>query len=102
MIIEALDFDWIFYKDNTTHMITLLAERARTEILVRKALRVFVQLIWEQYLPVIEMKVFYPYLMYMLCYILMASYAAGNYLSHIFHPTMVKSDDWDSTFGIVH
>ena len=73
VMIEAIDFDWIFSFQNTRIMIEVLSEHASPELLVQKSLRVFIQLMWEQYQPAIVYNVFIPYMIYMIILVHLAT-----------------------------
>lgn len=50
---EAIDFDWIFKgsekNDNAKNMILLLSAQDRSELFITRSIRVFIELMWQQY-----------------------------------------------------
>ena len=78
--IEALDFDWIFKGNNASRFLKLLSESDNGALCEQKSVRIFIELMWDQFQPNIIKYVFLPYLFYLFSFILLSSIYAGNYL----------------------
>lgn len=84
VVVEALDFDWLFENDNAKVMVQLLASEANNVTLTKKTIKVFIELMWDTYQPEIVRYMFVPYL----CYLILISYVGGycipNYLQSFY------------------
>lgn len=84
--VEAIDLDWIFQHENTKNFIMLLAQCEQSEIFLQKSIRVFVEIIWEQYQPAIIKAIFLPYCVYLLLLVSLTSKYAGEFLDLMIEP----------------
>ena len=58
----------------------LLTSQENTKMFIQKSIRIFIDLMWEVYQPVIVKWVFIPYLVYLFAFVFLCSSIAGNYL----------------------
>jgi hypothetical protein len=47
--ISALDFDWIFQENNASTLLSLLANDANNEVLTKRSIKIFIDLMWGHY-----------------------------------------------------
>jgi hypothetical protein len=59
--VKALDFDWIFDGQNTIRLLDTLQNSADEDIWDKKSIKALIELVWQQYRPVIIKRDFIPY-----------------------------------------
>lgn len=64
----------------------LLAQCESPDIFLQKSIRVFVEIIWEQYQPAIIKSIFTPYCLYLVLLVLLTSKYAGEFLDLMIEP----------------
>lgn len=77
--VEVIDFNFIFENDNVTSFLMMLAEQGSGEIFVQTSIKVFVNILWQDYFYQIRKWIFYPYILYMLTFVFYASEFAGSF-----------------------
>ena len=78
MIIEALDFDWIFHEDNAKTFLRLLAIKSNHQIMNKKSIKIVIELMWSHYKPSIIKYIFFPYILYLASLSTIASAYCGT------------------------
>jgi len=63
--ISALDFDWIFQENNAETLLSLLASDANNEVLTKRSIKIFIDLMWGHYQQAIIKNIFVPYCIYL-------------------------------------
>lgn len=58
--INALDFNWIFEKDNAKSIVMLLSEYGTGDLFVTKSFRILIDFLWKQYQSRIFKFIFVP------------------------------------------
>ena len=81
--VQALDFDWIFNGDNTIKFIRLLDLEAADEMYEQYSIKIFIQLMWDHVRPFIIKYEFFPYVLYLFCFILLTSSVDLNYINKL-------------------
>ena len=81
--IEALDFDWLFINDNCKNLLEVLSSDANCEVLTRRSIKIFIQLMWDHYQPAITKYMFFPYCIYLIIINYVSGVLIGNYLEMI-------------------
>ena len=81
--VEAIDLDWIFMNDNSENLIMLLQNYGKGEIFNSKVLRIFIDIIWTKYQPQLIIWVLIPFIIYLYCFVVLASLKAGPYLDKL-------------------
>ena len=78
VIIEALDFDWIFHGENAKIFMELLANKSNDQVLNKKSIKIVIELMWSHYQPSIIKYIFFPYFMYLASISVLASGFCGR------------------------
>ena len=78
--VEAIDLDWIFLEDNAKNLILLLQNYGNGDLFNQKVLKIFINLMWEKYQPLIIKRVYIPFIIYLYCFVSLSSVFAAPYL----------------------
>ena len=63
--VEALDFDWLFERNNARILLSTLALDASDVALTKKSISIFISFMWSHYQPMIIKKILFPYCIYL-------------------------------------
>jgi len=91
--IEAIDFDWVFKGDNAENFIKLLVSLDDGKLLIQDSVRIFIALMWKHYQRAIVLKVFIPYIAYMMIFVLLCGNTVGDYLAYMEEQTKLPAGE---------
>jgi len=81
IMVQSLDFDWIFEGDNTERLIELLHREANDEVFNQFSIQVFLDLLWEHYFWPILSHEFLLYVCYLLCFVILVATEDWSYMN---------------------
>jgi hypothetical protein len=85
---KLLEFDWIFRGESAKMFIEELAQTSNDNIFQVESIQVGIRFLWDFYQPEIIKKIYIPYMVYFLCFVIYASFifesAIGEVAKYIF------------------
>ena len=81
VLVQASDMDWLFKDNNARLLLSMLANDANPLILKMKPVKMFIEILWTEYQPLIIRMVFAPYILYLLCIYQLTGSMLGRFLT---------------------